>query len=542
MFRKKLTFGITLVLTLTASLGFAQQARRPNILWLVAEDLSPLIAAYGDHTAPTPNLDRLFREGVKYQKVFSVSGVCAPSRSALITGMYPTSIGTNNMRTLKSLPKAGLPPYSVVLPPHVKMFSELLRREGYYTTNNAKHDYQFEPPRSGWDESSNTAHWKNRPAGKPFFSVFNIEITHESQIWAQKDLVVKIDPAKVPVPPYYPESPVIRNDLARMYTLIMEMDRQVGERVKELEDAGLLEETIIFWYGDNGGPIPRHKREVYDTGLHVPLVIRYPGKQQAGQVDTNLVSFVDFAPTVLSLAGAPVPDYMHGQVFAGPGKAGPRKYIYAARDRMDSEFDMVRAVRDHRFKYIRNYQPEKPYMQDILYRKQMALMQELYRFEEEGKLQGVQKLWFRKTKDREELFDTAKDPYELNNLAQDPAYKEKLKELRMELDNWMKFTEDKGFIREIDWVASIWPGLKQPKTGEPQISALGNKLEISCSTPGASISYKILNQGQDAKKLTWALYTSPLSLKKGQTLLAVADRIGFEGSDTITFTHQNNDQ
>lgn len=529
---------LLLILLAAAASAGAQTppGKRANILWLVTEDLSPFIAAYGDSTALTPNLNRLFREGVKYTRVFSVSGVCAPSRSALITGLYPTSIGTNNMRTLKSLPKAGVPGYSVVLPPEVKMFSELMRRAGYYTTNNSKQDYQFEGPRSGWNESSNKAHWKNRPAGKPFFAVFNFEVTHESNIWARKDSPLLVDPAKVPVPPYYPESPQIRRDLARMYSNIMEMDRQIGESIAELEAAGLLEETIIFWYGDNGGPIPRHKREVYDSGIHVPMVIRFPGKQNAGTLDTGLVSFVDFAPTTLSLAGAEVPPVMQGQVFAGPDKAPARKYIYAARDRMDSERDMVRAVRDIRFKYIRNYQPEKPYMQDILYRKDMPLMQELYRLEKENKLNEVQKLWFRKTKDPEELFDTVNDPFELRNLAAEPAYSATLKEMRNELDAWMKMTEDKGFIPEIDWVRSFWPDLVQPVTAAPKLETEGKTIRISCSTPGSSISYKVVNPGEDDKNITWDLYTIPITLKTGQTLMAVADRIGFNGSKIINYT------
>lgn len=515
-------------------------AQKPNIVWLVTEDISPYLASYGDSTAKTPNLDRLAREGVRYTNLFGVSGVCAPSRSCLITGMYPTSVGTDNMRTLNTLSSIGIPKYSVVLAPQIKMFSELMRIGGYYCTNNNKQDYQFEAPRSGWDESSKTAHWRNRPQGKPFFSVINFNVTHESQIWEKKTDPLLVNPALVPLPPYYPESPVIRTDVARMYSNIMEMDKQVGVVLKQLEDDGLLENTIVVWYSDNGGPLPRGKREIYDSGIHVPMLIRFPNKQYAGTVDGQLISFVDFAPTTLSLAGIQVPSYMQGQAFLGYSKAiRPRKYIYAARDRMDSEYDMVRAVRDDRFKYIKNFQPEKPYMQNIVYRKQMDLMNELLRFEKEGKLNTTQQLWFRKTKDREELFDTKNDPFELKNLAADPQYASKLAELRTELDKWMKFTNDKGFIPEKEWIASFWPNMVQPVTKEPQFDVKNGMVSLLSATEGASLSYKILKENEDRNSTGWQLYLKPLKLNTGQKIIAVADRIGYKGSAAAEFILKN---
>lgn len=524
----------------TVSHAQSTLAPRHNILWLVTEDISPYISSYGDSTAKTPNLDRLVQEGVQFTNVFSVSGVCAPSRSCLITGMYPTSIGTNNMRTLNPYPNLGIPKYSVVLPPEVKMLGELMRREGYYCTNNNKQDYQFEALLSGWNESSIKAHWRNCPSGKPFFSVVNFEVTHESQIWTKKNDPLLVDPAKVKIPPYYPESPIIRRDLARMYSNIMEMDKKVGEKLKELEEDGLLENTIIVWYSDNGGPIPRGKREIYDTGIHVPMIIRFPHKRLAGTVNTDLVSFVDFAPTTLSLAGVNVPSYMQGQAFAGVSKTrSPRKYIYAARDRMDSEYDIVRAVRDKRFKYIRNFQPEKPYMQNIAYRKQMDLMNELLRFEKEGKLDSVQQLWFRKTKDKEELFDTQNDPFELKNLASDPAYSSKLGELRTELNKWMVQTKDKGFIAEKDWVASFWPNMIQPATQKPTLKSDAGLVTLNSETVGASLSYKILNQPATSGFVEWELYSVPLRLKPGDKIIAFAERIGYKSSDEIEFTYKN---
>ena len=299
----------------------AASEERLNILWLVTEDISPYLAAYGDSTAFTPNLNRLAKEGIVFTRCFDVSGVCAPSRSSLITGMYPSGIGTDNMRTGQVFTKTGLPAYSVVLPPEIKMFSQLMREGGYYCTNNDKQDYQFKGLTAGWDESSKTAHWRNRPAGKPFFSVFNFGVTHESQIWAKKKDTLLVDPAKVPLPPYYPESPVIRRDVARMYSNIMEMDKQVGKLLDQLKEDGLLDKTIIVFYSDNGGPLPRGKREIYESGIHVPLMIRFPNKKYAGTINDELVSFVDFASTMLSLAGLPVPAYMQGRPFLGAQKS-----------------------------------------------------------------------------------------------------------------------------------------------------------------------------------------------------------------------------
>ncbi|MEJ7779753.1 MAG: sulfatase [Daejeonella sp.] len=513
---------------------------KPNILWLIAEDISPFLSSYGDSTAKTPNLDRLASEGVRYTNVFSVSGVCAPSRSCLITGMYPTSIGTNNMRTLNVASHLGIPKYSVVLPSHVKMFSELMRKEGYYCTNNSKQDYQFVAPRSGWDESSTQAHWKKRPKDKPFFSVFTFNVTHESQIWEKRKDPLLVDPDNVNLPPYYPDTRLIREDVARMYSNIMEMDKQVGILLNQLENEGLLENTIVLWFSDNGGPLPRGKREVYDSGLRIPLLIRFPDKKLAGTVSSQLISFVDFAPTTLSLASISIPSYMQGQAFSGASKAeSSRKYIHAARDRMDTEYDMVRAVRDERYKYVKNFQPEKPYLQNIIFRQSLNVMKELHRLNEENKLNAVQQLWFRKSKDPEELFDTKTDPFELENLALNPRYGTKLKELRNELERWMKYTGDKGFIPEKQWIASFWPDLKQPITSDPAFKVENGLLSLSSATRGASLSYKIPDVNQDINAIAWQLYTNPLRLKAGQKVFTIAERIGYQESRIKEFTIPN---
>jgi arylsulfatase A-like enzyme len=329
---------------------------RPNILCLVAEDISPLLGAYGDPAAYTPNLDKLAEDGIMYTNVYSVSGVCAPSRAALITGMYPTSFGANNMRTnRRDLPELkGCPPYEATPGPEVKCYTEFLRAAGYYTTNNDKEDYQFEAPGTAWDESSRFAHWRNRPEGMPFFSIFNFLRSHESQIWNWLEEPKSVKPEDVPVPPIYPDNEVVRKDLATLYTNITIMDMEVGDVIEQLEEDGLMDSTIIIFYSDHGGPMPRGKREILDSGLKVPMIIRLPNSMRAGSLDDQLISFVDIPATILSLAGVEIPEYMHGQAFMGDQQAEPREYIYAARDRMDGQTDCRRAVKDKKYKYIRN--------------------------------------------------------------------------------------------------------------------------------------------------------------------------------------------
>ncbi len=330
------------------------QARRWNILCIVCEDISPLLGSYGDPVAQTPVLDRLARDGVRFTRMFSSSGVCAPSRAALITGLYATAIGADNMRTsTKDL--ADHAPYEAVPPPAVRPFAEYLRAAGYYTTNNAKTDYQFETPLTAWDESGPEAHWRSRPEGMPFVSVFNLEATHESQVWDRADDPAIVPPEHVLLAPYYPDTPAIRRDVARVYSNVAVMDRQAGELLAELDEAGLADETIVIFYSDNGGPLPRGKREVLDSGLHVPFLMRFPGGAHAGTVVDDLVAFVDIPATILSLAGVPVPRHMQGRPFWGGQKAAARDFVFAARDRMDERTDTVRAARDRRFEYVRNY-------------------------------------------------------------------------------------------------------------------------------------------------------------------------------------------
>ena len=538
---------------------------KPNILWLVAEDLSPIIPPFGDHTVDTPTLDRLAREGVRYTNLYSVSGVCAPSRFTLATGVYPTSAGAHNMRTQwykEFLEQLGLQTYEVIPPPEVKMMSQVLRENGYYCTNNDKTDYQFVAPATAWDESGPRAHWRNRPEGKPFFSIFNFGITHESQVfwtpskknflyqegfppapetpipgWTDRidstEWTLNIpDDTKVPIPPYLADTEGTQKDVRRVYSNIIEMDRQVNYILKQLEEDGLLENTIIVWYTDHGGPLPRQKRLLYDSGIHVPMIIRYPNQQRAGETDDQLISFVDFAPTAFSFAGIKPPAYLEGQAFAGKyAAASPRKYIHAAADRLDTEYDMIRAVRDKRFKYLRNFKPDQPYYLKVAYRENMTAMQDLLRLNAARELNEYQAQWFRASKPPEELFDCQNDPYELKNLADDPEYAEILSELRAECDRWMKSTDDKGFVPEGELLESFWPNREQPITAAPAFET-DEQISLTCETEGASIAYQITKTNAELEK-RWQVYTGPVSMNADEQLHAFAHRIGFKPSDII---------
>jgi arylsulfatase A-like enzyme len=520
--------------------------KRPNILWISFEDTSPFYECYGDPVARTPNLYQLAAAGCRWPNAFSTAGVCAPARSAVITGMYPISIGTHHMRTSHTCPEMPeLPtPYEAVLPPHVKCIPEYLRAAGYFCTNCKKTDYQFNAPVTAWDELGDTAHWRNRPdPDQPFFAVFNLDDTHESMMWPENTPEIKFDPADMTVPPYYPDTPKVREALARVYTRIEHNDRLLGELLKQLEEDGLAENTIVFHWSDHG-PLPRGKRYPYDAGIHVPMLVRGAPGIAAGTVSEQLVSTVDLGPTVLSLAGVEIPCHMQGRAFLGEQAAPEREYIFAARDRHDETYDRVRAVRDKRFKYIRNYYPLQSITAWTPYLYHNPIMQELWRLHLTNELDAVQELFFQCPRPVEELYDTVSDPYEINNLAKVPDLGKELARLRGALDNWIAETGDLGAISEFEMVRRWYPDGKQPVTASPvfiPISAancgetIANgsfrlpapaALQLICATQGASIAYKL-----DEKDDHWQLYTEPLRLQSGRTaVFAKAIRIGYQES------------
>ena len=543
----------TFILLFAAALAGCQEAEtqaiyqpnlpiRPNILWLVAEDLSPNISPFGDDTVATPNLDRLAAEGVRYTRVFSTSGVCAPSRAAIATGMYQNRIGAQHMRTtnVSGFGVEGLIAYEAVPPPYVKMHSQYFREAGYYTSNNAKEDYQFRKPVTAWDESNNQAHWRKKASGQPFFSIFNFGITHESQVWAQAENPLRVpEDLEVPIPPYLPDTEIARQDIRQVYSNIIAMDEQVGRILDELEADGLLKSTVIFWYTDHGGPLPRQKRLLYDAGLQVPMIIRYPDGWRAGEIDEQLISFVDFKSTALSLAGIAPPDYVNGRAFVGDFQSSEeRRYIHAAADRFDRQYDTIRAVRDARFKYLRNYNPEQGYYLPLSYREQMPIMQELLRLRDLGQLNEAQAQWFRPVKPEQELFDTESDPHELVNLATDPAYAEKLSELSAELDNWLSGFDDKGMMPEPDFIREIWPGEEQPVTKSPTATQQYGRVVLVSTTEGANIGYQILAADEELTG-TWSVYTGPVPVAADQRLIAIAHRIGYKPSTMIELVGSN---
>jgi len=504
--------------------AWGQGGKRPNILWISAEDISADLGCYGDAYATSPNIDKFAAQGARYTRCFAIAGVCAPNRSAIITGMYPTTIGTMHMRS------------RAVPPPEVHCFPEYLRAAGYYCTNNSKTDYQFEPPFTAWDESSNKAHWRGREKDQPFFAVFNLTVSHESSIRMPDsrrrrggDRVppeMRHDPAKAELPPYYPDTPAVRKDWATYHDNITAMDMQAGEILQQLEDDGLADDTIVFFWGDHGRGLPRAKRWIYDSGIHVPLAVRWPGVLEPGSTVDDLVSFIDFGPTVLSLAGVDVPKHMQGQPFLGEQKAAPHDYIFAARDRMDEAYDLIRAVRDKRYKYLRNYMPEVTYAQHINYMDEMPTMQEWRRLHAEGKLEGPRKIFFSETKPIEELYDTEADPHEVTNLADSPDHQEVLLRLHAEHERWRKETNDLGLIPEPELLEKMRPGSKYETTAMPQITQGSSSVKITCATEGASIGYTT-ERGDDAH---WLLYTGELNLKPRTHLRAKAIRIGFHES------------
>lgn len=532
---------------------------QPHILWLVAEDLSPILPMYGDSTAETPNLSRLASEGIVFDQFFSPSGVCAPSRAAIATGMYPSRIGAHNMRTLgppQYMPH-GLPSYECLPPIGTKMHAEYMRELGYYCTNNAKQDYQFRPTVTAWDESSRQAHWRNRGPNQPFFAVFNFEVTHESRVWAKAEDSLWLDPnCEVPVPPYLPDTDIARRDIRRVYSNICEMDAQIGAVLDQLEADGLLDSTIIFWYGDHGGPLPRQKRMMYDSGIQTPLIVRFPDGWRAGTRDGRMTSFLDLLPTIVSLAGTEPPLHIDGQAFYGPfTKANDREMVFAAADRFDEIVDMQRAVRTTEMKYIRNFHPDLPMYRPVAYREQMPVMQELLRLNQEDMLSADQALWFRTQRPEEELYDLRTDPHELHNLAEDPAYADQLLSLRKACTSWMTEIGDLGKIPEQEYVESIWPEGQQPVTSLPRLRPHEGGLTLEADK-GVSKGYVFLDNEQrvewittrewygkheryaivtdrDTSEMSWNLMPDHLQIPDGKSAVFVAHRLGYKPSGLV---------
>ena len=516
-------------------------ALRTNIVWISVEDMSPWLGCYGDETIPTPNVDALAESGTRYTQAYANAPVCAPARATLITGCYATAIGAMHMRTgkpskaaLAADPKAyeGIPSYEATPTPEVRCFPELLRSAGYYCTNASKQDYQFNAPPTVWDASNGRAHWRDRPdPDQPFFAVFNLTMTHESGTFQSKKRSPKVtDPSAVEVPPYYPDTPIVRDDIARTYDNIAAMDKRVGKIVAELEEAGLLERTVIFFFSDHGVGLPRGKRCVYASGTHVPLIVRSPGVEPA--VTDRLVSFVDFAPTVLSIAGIEPPAWMMGHAFDGAHEAPAQPFVFFHADRMDAVTDRSRAVTDGRYRYIRNGMTDRPRLYPVAYADGVATTGELMKLRAEGGASEAQWQIISLTKPAEELYETAADPHELRNLMDSPERAEDHQRLSQALDGWLQATRDLGLMPEAEMVNTrLWaPDGVQPETAPLLLNRTeGGRESLTCATAGASIGYRA--KGEQA----WQVFKPATRFEAGVEYEAVAHRIGYARSPILSF-------
>jgi uncharacterized sulfatase len=546
---------------------------RPNILWITTHDINPDLGCYagvwpGAEYARTPNLDRLAAEGARYDHAFAVAPVCAPSRSAIITGMFPTAIGTMHMRS-KAAP-----------PPEVRCFPEYLRAAGYYCTNSGFTDHQFQTPVTVYDDFGPQAHWRNRPdSAQPFFAAFHGLLTHESRIHAGDEQFAEIaarlapeerhDPATAPVPPYYPDTPVFRQVWARYADLITATDHWAGDLLGQLVEDGLADDTLVVFWSDHGVGLPRAKRWPYESGLREPLIVRWPGKIAPGTARPELVYLMDLAPTMLAAAGLPIPAHMHARpLFDAQGRppAEPRRYIFGHRDRMDEAEDTVRTVRDRRFRYIRNYHPDRPYLQHHEYADQMSTWRELrrLRFEEANqiaigqppdRLTPTQRRFLATTKPNEELYDLLADPHETANLADDPRYADDVQRLRDELERWQQTYGDLGLLPEAELIERWRPGGAFQMTEPPTVRVEDGRLVAACATPGASIAWTTDPPGQppppgeaappslggvtgdpDTGGRRWRLYSGPFVPPDGATLWFRAQRLGYRASADVAIT------
>lgn len=417
----------------------------PNILWITSEDNSPFLGCYGDSLATTPNLDRLAKSGFLYTHAYANAPVCAPNRNTIITGVYANSGGHQNMRSYYK--KSDV----------VKLYPELLRNAGYFCTNNSKEDFNIQPGQTKdlWNELGKEAHYRNRKPGQPFFAIFNSTITHESSLHKSIPTEkLRHKPADMVLPPYHPDTEEMRHDWAQYYDKLEDMDTWAGKILKELEESGEADNTIVFYYADHGGVLGRSKRFVYESGTHIPFIVHipekykhlYPGDAPGDKVH-RMISSVDLAPTLLSIIDSTIPAYMQGNAFLGKQKTEDPQYAFMFRGRMDERYDMCRAVRDDKYRYIRNYMPHREYAQFIDYLWRAPSMRSWEAAWKAGELNDTQSIFWNQ-KAVEELYDTENDPWEVNNLAANPEYRNVLERMRKANRDWMLRIKDTGFIPE----------------------------------------------------------------------------------------------
>lgn len=546
-------FAFALFITAFALPVFAADTR-PNILLIVAEDMSAHIGAFGDTVAKTPALDQLSAEGTNFPNVFTTSGVCAPSRAGLITGVHQVALNSQHMRTSAPFPgvgNGGPMNYEAVPPAHIKAFPELLRAAGYYTYNVAKTDYQFGTPFTIWDKDGMAAHWRDRTdTDQPFFGMVNLMSTHESGLFPQtgwprsalhfamqlvlwqrlKDFEDVVTPEEVEVPPYYPDTPEVRKTLAQLQNNVAFMDGEVRTLLSQLKEDGLADNTIVIFTTDHGDGLPRGKRTLYDLGIRVPVIVRWPEnvrppQEPQGTWRNDIVSFVDFAPTLLTLAGATPRTHMSGRVFLGDNPAPAPPYVHSAIDRVDEHNQRSRAVTDGRYKLIAEFITDKPPLLALNFRNNIAIMDDLYAVKAQGGFEGDGGL-YADTRPARQLYDTRADPHEINNLHGHPNYAQIEQALEAELHRWMDTLGNDGTPEE-EMIAAQWPNKVQPETAAPTFTQTDKGLLLTSETEGASIGWRI---GEGA----WQLYTAPIPSQTG--LEAKAIRYGYKESAVTAFT------
>lgn len=435
---------------------FVGAADRPNILWITTEDnAAHWLGCYGNQQAKTPNLDALAEKSTLFTKAYSNAPVCAVARATILMGRYSPSMGTQHMRSRHAIPS------------DLKTYVHHLRKAGYYCTNASKTDYNFAGnDKSHWDECSGKAHYKNRPEGSPFFAIFNLTTSHESSLFPPKfersrksgfvPGKTRLDPATLKLPGHLPDLPEVRRDVARYHDILTGTDKTIGGILAKLKEDGLADDTIIFYYGDHGGPTPRGKRYLHDTGVRIPMIVHVPQKWQhlspfkPGQKSDEIVAFVDLAPTVLSLAGINPDPNMQGRAFLGKNREEPdqESYAFLYADRFDEIYGFRRGLRDEKFKYVRHFTPyvwAAPYS---FYQFQMPSWVAWQKAWQSGKLQGVQALLWENDQPVEELYLIEADPWELKNLADDPKYASHLETMRKALKEQMARVHDTALVPE----------------------------------------------------------------------------------------------
>lgn len=537
-------------------------------MWISTHDINPDLGCYrgiwpGAEAAHTPNVDALAEEGVRFDNAFATTPVCAPSRSSIMTGCFPTAIGTHNMRS-KAIP-----------PPEVRLLSEYFRMAGYFATNNVFTDFQVHLPGTAFDDCSPTAHWRDRPdTAQPFFAAFHGMATHESQIYLDDTAFAertaglspdaRHDPADVPVPPYHPDTEAFRTAWARYHDLVTVMDGWVGNILAQIEEDGLVDNTIVVFWSDHGAGFPRAKRWATEAGLRIPLIVRYPGKVAGGRARTDVVHLADIAPTMLSLAGIEIPEHMQmTPLFDADGEDREQgEYVFGARDRMDEQRDSSRTVRDERYRYIRHRHPDRSPMQLQQFAEKFPTWQNLRTLVNEearqlaagmkpDQLSALQRRVTGPRKPAHELYDLSVDPHETTNLVGDVTHADTLERLSSALDGWLSEFDDLGLIDEEELMDRWWPEGRTPVTAKPVASSTDDgSIQLSCETEGALIGWTADPPQPDAHPLSfqdtingapesdgrrWKIVTAALEPSSTPKWVR-AWRLGYHGSEEITVT------